>query len=87
MTTQVELENDRVRVLRVKYSGRSDQSSATRGDRLIVYLEAGHVVRTGDGNKEAIHRKRGDVVWRDHSSHQISNVDDSPHEVVIIEFK
>ncbi len=87
MTTMIELENDRVRVLRVKHSGRDDQSNASRGDRLIVYLDDGHVIRTGDGNKEAIHRKRGDVVWRDHSSHQITNTGDSPHEVVIVEFK
>ncbi|HWF67636.1 MAG TPA: hypothetical protein VN670_10030 [Acidobacteriaceae bacterium] len=87
MAATIEFENDRVRVLRVNHLGREEQLSTTRHDRLIIYLNEGHIIRTENGKKETIQHKAGDVVWRNHSHHQIENIKDTNHEVIIVEFK
>jgi hypothetical protein len=87
MTTTVEFENDRIRVVRVKHSEREAHPQTAKGDRLIIYLNDGHIVRTVDEKKEEIAHKVGEVVWRDRSQHQITNVSDTAHEVIIVEFK
>jgi hypothetical protein len=83
----VEFENDRVRVIRVKTGRRAQDSKAARGSRLIVYLHDGSVKRTEHGEPEVIRRRAGEVVWRDRSEHQIENLADGEHEVLIIELK
>jgi hypothetical protein len=87
MATTVELENERVRVLRVKHAGRERHPRATRGDRLIIYLNDGHITRTENGRQDRFRHKAGDVVWRGSSQHQIENMIDSHHEVLIVELK
>lgn len=87
MGATVELENDRVRVLRVKHGGRERHSQTSRHDRLIIYLNEGHVVRSENGKQEEVQRKAGEVVWRNRSQHQIENLKDTNHEVIIVELK
>ncbi len=91
MTTQptVEFENDRVRVTRVKGSGPGPGSepSASRLDRLVVYLRDGHVERKEGSRHEILHRHVGEVVWRDRSQHNIVTKHNGEHEVLIIELK
>jgi hypothetical protein len=89
MGIQVVFENDRVRVLRVRHSPRKKHPPASRRDRLIIYLNDGHIRRgeTGAGKPEEIERKLGDVVWKEHSQHEIENLKDSDHEVIIVELK
>lgn len=89
MSQKIEFENDRVRVLRVKHSPRERHATASRRDRLIIYLNDAHIIRSESAaNKdEELHRKRGTVVWRNASEHQIANATDSDHEVVIVELK
>lgn len=90
MGVTVEFENDRVRVLRSRHSSREKHPTVSRRDRLIIYLNEGHIRRAGDakrGNPEEIRRKFGDVVWRNHSQHEIENVKDTDHEVIIVELK
>jgi hypothetical protein len=84
---RVEFENDRVKVIRVKTGGRTQDAQAARGNRLIVYLHDGHVKRAENDTPEVIRRRAGDVVWRDRSQHQIENLGDAEHEVLIIELK
>lgn len=86
MASTVEFENDRVRVLRVKNEKRERHPQAARRDRLIIYLTDGHVIRTENGKREEIRRKAGDVVWRTRSQHDIENLEETHHEVVIVEF-
>ena len=81
------LDNDRVTVRRVKHSGAGPVSSAQRRDRLIVYLKDAQIARTEGGRREDVRRKAGDVVWRPGSEHDIELVEDSEHEVLIIELK
>jgi hypothetical protein len=82
----VEFENDRVKVTRIMSSAHEPRAKSSRRDRLIVYLQDGHVVRTEGGNKEEIRRKAGDVVWRDRSEHHVESHKDG-HEVLVIELK
>ena len=86
-TSKIEFENDRVRVTRVKAAQRGLGEPRTRHDRLIIYLQDGHIVRTEDGKQEEVRRKAGDVVWRPGSQHQIEHVGDGNHEVLIVELK
>jgi hypothetical protein len=87
MATTVEFENDRVRVLRVPHAAHEKHPQAARHDRLIIYLNEGTVVRTVAGKPETLKHHAGDVVWRDHSQHQIENLTGDRHEVIIVEFK
>jgi len=87
METKLEFENDRIRVLRVKHSGRERHAQTIKHDRLIIYLNEGHVRRAEGGKQQEIHHKAGDVVWKERSQHSIENLKDTPHEVLIVEFK
>ena len=87
MSAIIEFENERVRVSRVKHGNREKHPRVARGDRLIVYLDDGEVVREEGGQNQTIRHKRGEVVWRAHSTHEIGNVIDASHEVVIVELK
>lgn len=87
MGAKVEFENDRVKVSRVKHAGREKHPPASRTDRLIIYLNEGHVARTERGKPEDVRHKAGDVVWRDRSQHQVENLNDAGHEVIIVELK
>jgi hypothetical protein len=86
-TASVQFENERVKVTRVKTAKRGQAAPSTRHDRLIIYLQDGHVARTEDGKKEEVRRKAGEVVWRPRSQHQIEHLHDGPHEVLIVELK
>jgi hypothetical protein len=87
MGATVEFENDRVRVLRVKHAGREKHPQTFRKDRLIIYLNEGHVARGENDKQEEIRRKAGEVVWKKGSQHHIENLSDANHEVIIVEFK
>ncbi len=87
MGATVELENDRVRVLRVKHGGRERHPETSRLNRLIIYLNDGHVIRSEKGKHEEIRHKAGDVVWRNRSQHQLENLNETNHEVIIVELK
>ena len=86
-TANVQFENDRVKVTRIKAGKRGQAAPSVRNDRLIIYLDDGHVARTEDGKKEEVRRKAGEVVWRPRSQHQIEYLQDGPHEVLIVELK
>lgn len=87
MGANVEFENERVRILRVKHAGRERHPQTSRHDRVIIYLNDGRVARTEGGKKEEIRRKAGEVVWKNRSQHDIENLKDTNHEVIIIELK
>lgn len=87
MGANVEFENERVRILRVKHAGRERHPQTSRHDRVIIYLNDGRVARTEGGKKEEIRRKAGEVVWKNRSQHDIENLKDTNHEVIVIELK
>jgi hypothetical protein len=84
---KIEFENDRVRVSRVKQSGPGPISPATRHDRLIIYLQEGHITRKEGGGSEPLRRRAGEVIWRGRSEHQVDVTQDGEHEVLIVEIK
>ena len=87
MASKIEFENDRVRVLRVKHSGKESHPQTSKQDRLIIYLNEGYVRRSEGGKQQEIRHQAGDVVWKARSQHSIENLKDAPHEVLIVEFK
>jgi hypothetical protein len=87
MGTKVEFENDRVKVLRVTHGSRETHPVVSRNDRLVIYLNDGHVIRSESGNTVHHRRKAGEVVWRARSQHQVENAKESEHDVIIVEFK
>jgi len=87
MGATVEFENERVKVLRVKHGRRERHPQTSRNDRLVIYLKEGRVHRTEGGKQEEIRRKAGEVVWRDSSQHQVENLSDTDHDVIIVEIK
>ncbi len=87
MEKNVEFENDRVRVLRIKHSEAAAPALAAKHDRVIIYLTDGHISRIEGGRREEIRRKSGDVVWRGRSQHQIESLSGPGHEVIIVELK
>jgi hypothetical protein len=80
-------ENDRVRVTRVKHSGSGSVSSAKRLDRLIIYLQDGHIKRKEGDREETVRRRAGEVVWRASSQHEVETKKEGEHEVLIVEIK
>ena len=87
MAAKVEFENDRVRVLRVTHAARESHAQTSRHDRLVIYLNDGRTARTENGKKEEHRRKAGEVVWKNRSQHQVENLNDAAHEVIIVELK
>jgi hypothetical protein len=87
MGAKVEFENECVRVLRVKHSGHEKHPESSRFDRLIIYLKEGQIRRTENAKPELIRHKAGDVVWRNRSQHSIENLNETDHEVLIVELK
>jgi hypothetical protein len=83
----VEFENDRVRVTRVTRSGKGSVPPGDRLDRLIIYLQDADIKRTAGARQETIHRRAGEVVWRERSQHAIEVMKEGEHEVLIVELK
>ena len=80
----VEFENDRVKITRVRFG---QHGPSSRRDRLIIYLEDGHVRRSEGARQEEIRHNAGDVVWRAHSEHKVENLGGERHHVLIVELK
>lgn len=87
MSTTIEFENERVKVLRVKHAPRERHPQTSRNDRLVIYLTDGHVRRTESGKHAELSRKAGEVVWRGRSEHQVENLKDAHQEVIVVELK
>jgi hypothetical protein len=89
MTTKpnVEFENQRVRVTRVKRSGVGPMPAAKRHDRLIIYLKDAQIKRKENGRHEILQRRAGEVVWRASSQHEVEVTKTGEHEVLIVELK
>ena len=71
----------------MRHAEREKHPNASRLDRVIIYLGEGHVKRTESGKPEEVRHKAGEVMWRNRSQHQIENLNDARHEVIIVELK
>jgi quercetin dioxygenase-like cupin family protein len=84
----VVLENEFVRVLRVKMDGHSKNSMHAHPDRVMVSMSEQHLRATGeDGRSDERHRSRGQVFWAPANSQATENLSEAPLENVVVELK
>ena len=87
---KVELENDQVRVLRVKIGPHQTIPLHEHMlNRVVVYItDQNFRVTTPDGKAEAVQHKAGDVSWGGGpAKHKEENLSARPFEVVVVELK
>ena len=86
---KVELENDQVRVLRVRY-GPHDKGVMHEHtlNRVVTFITDGNMkVTTPDGESKILRTAAGDVTWGGPAKHTEENLSDQLFEVVVVEFK
>ncbi len=84
----VEFENDRVRVIRIKYGPGEKSVMHTHGPNVSVMLSEGSIrMNLPDGTIEDLSTNVGDAQWADKEEHLPENLSDEPMEVVLVEIK
>jgi hypothetical protein len=84
----IELENERVRVLRIRYGpGEASQMHSHPEGVLVFLTDAAARFTYPDGRTEEISGKAGDVAPLDAMTHLPENMTDKPFEVVLVELK
>ena len=84
-----ELENDQVRVMRARY-GPHDKGVMHEHslNRVVTYVTAGNMkITTPGGEFRTATNSPGDVTWGVQAKHIEENLNDTPFEVVVVEFK
>jgi quercetin dioxygenase-like cupin family protein len=85
---KVELENDQVRVLRVKIGPHQSTPLHEHSfNRVVAYITDQDFRVTTDGKAEMVKHKAGEVSWGTPTKHKEENLSDKPFEVVVVELK
>ena len=85
---KVEFENDRVRVIRIKYGPREKSVMHSHPESVAVFLTDAHAKFTyPDGRTEDIQANAGSVQHMDAFSHLPESLSNKPFEVIQIELK
>ena len=85
---KVEFENDRVRVLRIKYKPGEKSLMHSHPESVGVFLTDAHAKFTyPDGKSEDIKAKAGSVQHMDAFTHLPENTSKKPFEVIQVELK
>jgi len=85
---KIELENQWVRVLRLKRDGRSKEPMHQHPATVVVYLTDSHQRVVGaDGKAQEVTRKAGDVVFNEPVKHAGENLSNQPIEAIVVELK
>ena len=86
---KVELDNDRVRVVRIAYGPREKSVMHGHPRGLVVFLTDAHYKFTyPDGKTEEIRGEKGKFLWFGKAwAHLPENLNDTPFEAVYIELK
>jgi quercetin dioxygenase-like cupin family protein len=85
---KIELENDRIRVLRVHYQPHQKFAMHEHPAKVAVCLTEFHTRRlASDGTLSEGTCPAGTVVWREPEKHAVENLDDTPAETIEIELK
>ena len=85
---KVELENDRVRVLRINYGPHEKSVMHSHPEGVVVFLNDMHgrfVMPGGETVEHAV--QAGTVQWAEAEAHQPQNLSEEPLEVIQIELK
>lgn len=86
---KVELENDQVRVFRVRYGPHDKGVTHEHAlNRVVTFITDGNMkVTTPDGESKILKTAVGDVTWGGPAKHIEENLSDQPFEVLVVEFK
>jgi hypothetical protein len=85
---RVELENEKVRVLRIKYGPHEKSVMHQHPPSVQINLTIAHLIVTyPDGRTESIHAKAGQVLAVPASERLPENLSDFPYEAIAIELK
>ena len=84
----VEEENERVRVLRIRYGPREKSKMHGHPASVVVFLTDARVRFTyPDGKSEEITGKAGQALYQDPFQHDPENLSDRPFEAILVELK
>lgn len=84
----VVLDNDQVRVLRVRYGPHEKSVMHEHPAAVAVFMSDSHVkFNLPDGSSQDSNVKAHDAVWTDAGKHLPENLGDKPIEVMLIELK
>ncbi len=84
----VEFENDRVRVIRIKYGPGERSVMHTHGPHVAIFLTDSSVRMTlPDGTSSEVTGEAGATLWTDANEHLPENLSDKPFELVLVELK
>jgi len=84
----VEFENDKIRVLRIKYGPQESSSMHGHPASVAIFLtDAQGRFTYPDGKSEDISAKAGQVMYMDAVVHDPANTGDKPFEVIAVELK
>jgi quercetin dioxygenase-like cupin family protein len=84
----VEFENDKIRVIRVKYGPGEKSVMHTHGPNVAVFLTTNAIRFTlADGTTVDASAEAGVTQWADAEEHLPENVSDEPLELVLVELK
>jgi len=85
---KVEFENDKVRVIRIKYDGKEESPMHSHASGVIINLTSGKARMTlPDGTAEDSDAEMGMAYWADASEHSVVNLEDGLIEAILIELK
>jgi oxalate decarboxylase/phosphoglucose isomerase-like protein (cupin superfamily) len=86
---KVELDNDQVRVLRLKLAPKESTPmiERTRKSVAIAMSESEAKMTDGTGNSQAMKQKPGDSVWLTPGASKLENTGTQPLEMVLVELK
>ncbi len=85
---KAEVENDRVRVLRVKVGPHQKTTMHSHPANVIIFLTDARIKFSfPDGKTQEAQVKAGQVQWGDAVRHAGENLGDSPAEVIVVELK
>jgi quercetin dioxygenase-like cupin family protein len=86
---KVEMENDQVRVMRARIGPRESTPLHEHSlNRVVVYLTDQKIrVTSAEGKVETLEHKAGEVVWSGPAKHKEENLNETPFEVLVVEFK
>jgi len=84
----VEFENDRVRVIRIKYGPGEKSVMHTHGPHVAIFLTDNNVRMTlPDGTSSELTGEAGATLWTDADEHLPENLSDKPFELILVELK
>lgn len=85
---KIEFENDKVRVLRIKYGPREKSPMHSHPAFVAVFLTPHHSRHVlADGSVKEIRGNKGDVIYMESTEHEPQNMSDEPFELIGIELK